>query len=247
MLSSSKEAFFICAIFKLMKRQILLLNLSLILWACTTTNSPLEPREQNFKILSLGDRYTAGTGVCSTCSFPEQLRDSLSVNLENSTIELTVIAQSSWTSSDLINGIQNADLPNDFDLVTLLIGVNNQFQGVSFNVFMEDFDNLVARAIELANNNRGNILVISIFDYANTEFGQIFGGPMITEEITWYNTYIASYCQSNDLRYIDKQNLIFNGLVLPELIAEDGLHPSTLAYSNLVTTLLPVATTVLID
>ena len=81
-------------------------------------------------ILSLGDSYTIGESVCDTCSFPEQLKSSLvAEHTEQDEITLDVIARTGWTTTNLKNAIVSEDLSNDYDLVTLLIGVNNQFQG----------------------------------------------------------------------------------------------------------------------
>ncbi len=132
-------------------------------------------------------------------------------------------------------------------MVTLLIGVNNQFQGLPFSAFETDFNELVNASIALANGDSSNVVIISIPDYANTEFGQIFGGNAISEEITAYNLFIENYCITNNLNFIDAQYLIFDGLSEPELIASDGLHPSELAYSNLVSQILPLAYHILIE
>lgn len=207
-----------------------------------------QPTPQNYNILSLGDSYTKGQGVCETCGYPVQLRDSLITKFNTQdTFNLNVIAETGWNTSNLINAITNENPTNDYDLVTLLIGVNNQFQNRPFSLFEEEFPELVNIATALAKGQKENVIIISIPDYANTAFGQAFGGPIITEEITEYNTFIQNYCAQNNLNLTDAQNLIFEGLMNPELIAPDNLHPSELAYSNLVTQLLPIANEILME
>ena len=92
----------------------------------------------NYKYLALGDSYTYGEAVCDTCNFPSQLLDTLN-NDQNKIVTLLSIAQTGWTTTDLINELNSINPPSDFDLVTLLIGVNNQFQRIPFSVYEEEF------------------------------------------------------------------------------------------------------------
>ncbi len=193
----------------------------------------------NYKILSLGDSYTIGQSVCETCRFPEQLKDSLTYNIENSTFDLQIIAQTGWTTTSLINAIENINPPNDFDLVTLLIGVNNQYQGKPFFTYEQEFLELVATAIEKAGGDIAKLIVISIPDYAFTPFGN--GNASISQEIDQYNNYAKNYCIVNDISYVYITDITRYGLVNPELVASDNLHPSELAYSKFVERILPVA------
>ena len=230
-----------------MKRLFLILVLIATSIACNSEDDePIIPKTYN--ILSLGDSYTKGQNVCETCGYPVQLKDSLVTKFNREdTFNLKVIAETGWNTTDLINGIESENLINDYDLVTLLIGVNNQFQSRPFSLFEEEFPELVNKAIEFARGDRKNVIIISIPDYANTGFGQAFGGPIITEELTVYNAYINAYCTANNLSFVDAQNLIFDAQTNPELIAPDNLHPSELAYSNLVTQLLPLAYDILLE
>jgi len=218
------------------------------LLSCKSNDDTVPTQPQNYNILSLGDSYTVGQSVCETCGYPEQLKDSLATrfNIED-TFNLKVIAKTGWTTTNLIDAINEENLTFDYDLVTLLIGVNNQFQGGSFEIFEIEFNDLVNTSIALAKGNKNRVLIINIIDYANTGFGQAFGGPVITEELTAYNAYIQNYCNQNNLSLVDAQNLIFTAPTNPELIAPDDLHPSELAYSYLVTQLLPLANEILIE
>ena len=195
--------------------------------------------ESNFKLLSLGDSYTIGQSVCETCRFPEQLKDSLANNIENSAFELQIIAQTGWTTTNLINAINSNNPEKDFDLVTLLIGVNNQYQGRPFSLYEQEFPQLVDTAIEKANGNPEKVIVVSIPDYAYTPFGN--GNPTISEELDAYNDYAQNYCALNNITYVYITDITREGLDNPSLVASDGLHPSELAYSKFVERILPVA------
>ena len=195
--------------------------------------------ESNFKLLSLGDSYTIGQSVCETCRFPEQLKDSLDNNIENSSFELQIIAQTGWTTTNLINAINSNNPDNDFDLVTLLIGVNNQYQGRPFSLYEQEFPQLVNTAIEKANGNPEKVIVVSIPDYAYTPFGN--GNSTISQEIDAYNDYAQSYCALNNIAYVYITDITREGLDNPNLVASDGLHPSELAYSKFVERILPLA------
>ncbi|MFK7833602.1 MAG: SGNH/GDSL hydrolase family protein [Winogradskyella sp.] len=196
-----------------------------------------------YKILSLGDSYTIGQSVCETCRFPEQLKDSLiSIFPIEDTFSLSVIAQTGWTTTSLKNAIINENPANDHDLVTLLIGVNNQFQGRPFSLYEAEFPELVTTAITLAKNDKNNVIVVSIPDYAFTPFGQGTGNPTNTSlEIDQYNVFAESYCDAQNITFVNITDITRQGLTNTALVASDGLHPSELAYTRFVQRLLPIA------
>lgn len=197
---------------------------------------------ETFKILSLGDSYTIGQSVCNTCKFPEQLKDSLDNSIDNSEFELTVIAQTGWTTTDLIETVESINPSNDYDLVTLLIGVNNQFTNVPFEVYETEFASLVNKAKAYGTYNASNVIVVSIPDYAYTPFGQNFGDPDETStEIEMYNDFAETYCLENGISYVYITDITQLGLENTTLVATDGLHPSEVAYSLFAERLLPVA------
>jgi acyl-CoA thioesterase I len=193
--------------------------------------------------LALGDSYTIGQSVCETCRFPEQLKSGLKKSLPNDSFSLQIIAQTGWTTSNLISAI-NTSLPSsNFDLVTLLIGVNNQYQNKVFSVYEEEFPALVNRAIGFAKGDKSNLIVVSIPDYAYTPFGQ--GATNITTAINRYNDFAKLYCMQNNIKFIDITDITRLGLENTNLVASDGLHPSELAYAKFVERILPQAITVL--
>lgn len=196
----------------------------------------------NLNYLALGDSYTIGTSVCDTCNYPTQLIDSLALLTDpiyNSNLE--IIATSGWTTTDLLAAINSTTLSNDYDLVTLLIGVNNQFQGKSFSIYESEFNSLLSKAISVAGGRRSNVIVLSIPDYAFTTFGQNWGNPVTTSsQIDTYNAYAEAICTANDVSFLNITDISREGLSRTELVASDGLHLSSLAYSEMVSRLLPI-------
>lgn len=235
-----------------MKFFINILFLSILL-GCNSDDNPISPQGEeiividndpnNIRILALGDSYTSGHNVCDTCGFPEQLTDSLRLNLNpDYTYNLEVIAQLGLTTNNLLTLIDREGPNNNHDLVTLLTGVNNQYQNILFRTFFEEFPILVNKAILLAKNDPSNVIVISIPDYAYTPFGQAESDPAsISNEIDAYNEYIEFYCNEFGITFINITDITRLGLEQPELVTIDDLNPSELAYTKFVERILPVA------
>jgi len=210
----------------------------------------------NYKILSLGDSYTIGQSVCDECNFPVQLKDSLQTVLYNDTINVEIIAVTGWTTTALINSV-NPVLENDSpdnifkdnDLVTLLIGVNNQYQNRPFELYETEFPELVNKAISLTKSQSSNdLIVISIPDYAYTPFGQSGPNPSNTsQEIDMYNNFAENFCLENNINFINITDITRLGLINSDLVASDNLHPSELAYKKFVERIFPVAVEKLLD
>ena len=219
-----------------------LLLCSFIIISCTRNNvtpsiENIDLQEESngeiFNLLSLGDSYTIGQSVCETCRFPEQLKDSIISNFESEgNIDLNVIARTGWTTTNLINAILTENLSSNYDLVTLLIGVNNQFQGKPFSVYETEFPELINTAISKTKGDKNNLIVLSIPDYAYTPFGN--GDLNISTDIDKYNAFAQNYCSNNDIVFINITDITRMGLDNTALVASDGLHPSELAYSKFV-------------
>lgn len=199
---------------------------------------------RNLKYLALGDSYTIGQSVCETCRFPIQLQDSIKKHDASIGIFSTqIIATTGWTTSNLKAAIATQNPTNDFDIVTLLIGVNNQYQNKPFSLFEQEFPELIDTAIQKAKGKKENLIVVSIPDYAYTPFGQ--GSMAISQGIYQYNAYIENYCIQNNIKFVNITDITRQGLAQPNLVATDGLHPSTLAYSKFVERILPKALSII--
>lgn len=226
---------------------ILLLLISVVLLSCSneeiTVNQIPVNSIQNRTILALGDSYTIGQSVCQTCKFPEQLKDSLSKNLpSNYNFSLQVIAQTGWTTSNLIAEINTQNPTSNFDLVTLLIGVNNQYQNKPFSLYETEFPQLISKAIAFAKGNKSKVIVVSIPDYAYTPFGQgSSNSTTISTQIDQYNLFAKNYCDSNNISFVNITDITRLGLQQTNLVASDNLHPSEIAYSKFVERILPFA------
>ncbi|CAC9973833.1 SGNH/GDSL hydrolase family protein [Flavobacterium panici] len=207
-----------------------------------TTQIPTTPISKSVNYLALGDSYTIGQSVCETCRYPEQLKTSLKAIYPETSFSLKVIATTGWTTNNLLTAIKEQNPDSNYDLVTLLIGVNNQYQGRDFSIYEKEFPELVTKAIALAKGDKKNVVVLSIPDYAYTSFGMMFGtdGRMkITEEINKYNTFAENYCMINNITFVSITDITRNGLINTSLVASDGLHPSESAYAMFVERILP--------
>tara|TARA_R110002049_G_scaffold2846_4_gene23137 strand:- start:3678 stop:4412 length:735 start_codon:yes stop_codon:yes gene_type:complete len=206
----------------------------------TTIDNNLPEKESILKILSLGDSYTIGQSVCETCRFPNQLKDSLQKQLSiNTSLELEIIAQTGWTTSNLIEAIKDKNITEDYNLVTLLIGVNNQYTNKDFSIYKSEFPQLVKTSIKAVNNIKDKLIVVSIPDYAFTPFGK--GNKTISKEIDLYNNFAEEYCRENNITFVNITDITREGLSNSSLIAKDNLHPSKLAYTKFVERILPFA------
>ena len=211
-----------------------------IIWEFFSTidNSPA----QNIKLLALGDSYTIGQSVCTTCNFPQQLKQSLAAEYTaNDTFDLQIIAQTGWTTTDLKNAIATENPASDFDLVTLLIGVNNQVRNKPMSLYESEFAELVDSAISFAGGDASRLILMSIPDYTYTPYGRSFDSGNASSELLEYNNFAQQYGVTNGLAYVYITDITQNGLDNPDLVASDGLHPSDLAYSYFVERILPVA------
>ncbi|MFC7356446.1 SGNH/GDSL hydrolase family protein [Jejudonia soesokkakensis] len=185
----------------------------------------------HYSYLALGDSYTKGESVCDSCGFPSQLVDSLASKYDlRGTVKR--IAETGWTTTDLLSGIVDEQPESNYDLVTLLIGVNNQYQGKPFDLYTTEFPILLEKAINFAQNNKTNVIVLSIPDYAYTPYGEQSGNKAtISKELDAYNAFAKKICEERGVLYFDITELTRNGLHDKELVASDGLHPSEKAYS----------------
>ena len=211
-----------------------------------TTNNLLQPAAGNgvstsVDIISLGDSYTAGFGVSESERWPVLLADQLSTN--NIFVKkLDIVAKSGWTTKELLDGIETIELDQNYDLVSLLIGVNNQYQGNDLSIYQKDFERLVTRAIDFSDGNPNRVLVLSIPDYSVTEYAKLLDLdlPEIRSEIETYNREAEKICQQKGVVFCNITELSRLAGHDPTLTAPDGLHPSGAMYRQWVSKCYPL-------
>ena len=215
-----------------------------------TTQIPTTPLPNTINYLALGDSYTIGQSVCETCRYPEQLKANLKAIYPQTDFSLKIIATTGWTTSNLISAINTQNPDSSYDLVTLLIGVNNQYQHLNFSVYQKEFPQLLDKAIELAKGDKKNVLVLSIPDYAYTPFASNYvdeNRMKISNEINQYNSFAENTSISKGVAFISITDITRQGLSNSSLVASDGLHPSQNAYKMFVDRILPQVKMILQD
>lgn len=216
----------------------------------TTPTVPTLPVNKSIHYLALGDSYTIGQSVCETCRYPEQLKARLMPIYPITSFSLKVIARTGWTTTNLISSINSEKLEPNYDLVTLLIGVNNQFQHKDFGVYKNEFPELLQKAITLAKGDSKNVIVLSIPDYMYTSFGESYDKMKrdeISAEIDQYNAFAESFCKTKGVQFISITDITRQGLNNTSLVASDGLHPSETAYKLFVDRMFTQVKNILMD
>ena len=194
--------------------------------------------------LALGDSYTIGQSVSSENSFPVQLAKCIE-DTSKAELNVEIIATTGWTTSNLIDGIDYGTMRTSYDLVTLLIGVNNQYQGKLFSIYEKEFVILLERSIKLANNLKNNVIVVSIPDYAYTPFGQSGNPDKISSAINKYNKFAEDTAKKYGVLYVNITDITRQGLKDTDLVAGDNLHPSGKAYQKFSERICPKAVAIL--
>ncbi len=218
----------------MMNFKIAILLMVLASFSCGVSKKNSSSEKTTYKYLALGDSYTIGESVCSDCNYPKQLADSLNNILKEKT-SVKIIAKTGWTTTDLLSAIASENPSKDYDLVTLLIGVNNQYQGKPFSLYEEEFPKLLDMAIAFAKGKTKNVIVLSIPDYAFTPFGQKSGkGEKITSELMKYNAFAKKIANEKGVHFENITPITQKGLENQALVASDGLHPSAVAYKKFV-------------
>jgi len=179
--------------------------------------------------LALGDSYTIGEAVDAQQRWPAELVQRLrkaGVVIDGPRI----IATTGWTTDELAQGMDAASLAPAYDLVTLQIGVNNQYRGRTADDYRAQFTSLLARAIMLAGGRAAHVVVVSIPDWGVTRFAREQGRDpaIIAGELDAYNMIARDESHRAGARYVDITGI---SRAHPELVADDGLHPSAAQYA----------------
>lgn len=192
-------------------------------------------------VLALGDSYTIGESVNQDERWPVQLTETL--RLKGIKIaDPEIVARTGWTTDELDAGIRayNFERPG-YDLVSLQIGVNNQYRGRDTDNFRLELRSLIETAIGLAKGNRRSVLIISIPDWGTTPFAADRDRVKIAAEIDLFNSINREESLRYGVRYIDITEISRKALSDPLLIANDGLHPSGSMYSLWIEEIAPAA------
>ena len=185
----------------------------------------------NYTYLALGDSYTIGEQVPFAQNFPNQTIQLLK-KAGSAFYDAEIIAKTGWTTDELDAAIDAANISKPYDVVSLLIGVNNQYRGMPVKNFKIEFEHLLQRAIQFANNKPKHVFVLSIPDWGVTPFADGRDSRKIATEIDAYNTVCeasAKQFQANFINITVSQREDGNN---KEFLATDGLHPSGKEYKK---------------
>lgn len=194
------------------------------------------------RFLALGDSYTIGEGVAPQARWPAQLTTALRGN-GLAVAEPEIVAVTGWTTDELASGIERAAPAGPFDLVSLLIGVNDQYRGRSADAYRAGLLPLLRRAVDFAGDRPGRVLVVSIPDWGPTPFAAAEGRDPVTvgREIDRYNAVAERAARTARCPFVDVTRISRRAAARPALIAADGLHPAAPMYTLWLEALLPAA------
>lgn len=199
------------------------------------------------RYLALGDSYSIGEGIADAGRWPVQLAQRL--HAEGITLApVRILAQTGWTTGELAAAMDAAEPLGDWDFVSLLIGVNDQYRGLPLAGYAPAFDALLRRAIALAGHRAGRVLVLSIPDWGVTPFArsELRSPRRIAAELDAYNATAATCCDRLGVAFVDITGISGDCGDAADMLASDGLHPSAAQYARWVEAALPVARRLLI-
>lgn len=179
--------------------------------------------------LALGDSYTIGESVAENERWPVQLSKSLATS-GLGVASPQIIARTGWTTDELKAKIVAEKITKTYDLVSLLIGVNNQYRGRSVEQFRSEFIDLLETAIKFAGNKPERVFVVSIPDWGVTPFGGKGQNKIISEQIDLFNKVKKEETEKRGILFIDITPISRQAINDASLIAEDSLHPSGKMY-----------------
>lgn len=194
--------------------------------------------QKSLRYLALGDSYTIGEMVSPDCRWPYLLVERLkSRNI--TTDQPVVLAKTGWTTRDLINALDEAEIKIPLDLVSLLIGVNNQYQNLDLQNYQSEFSHLLHRAISFTNKGAQQVIVLSIPDWSVTPFANGKDKGKISALIDQFNEVNMVESQKANVHYFDITTISRQMGDDPTYLSEDYLHPSGKMYTLWVDLIFP--------
>ncbi len=216
-----------------MKVTYFLLSLALGCLACVSDSEPdgyvPSKAPDGLPFLSLGDSYTIGESVEESVRWSVQLADLL----RKEGIQVAspdIIARTGWTTAELTDAIKASKNEKKYDLVSLLIGVNNQYRGQSVERFRTEFKDLLQTSLTYAKGRKDRVFVLSIPDWGVSPFGATRDRSQISREIDQFNAVAEEESQKAGILYIDITPISRSGLGQADMFASDGLHFSGKMY-----------------
>ena len=189
-----------------------------------SNNNNGQPVVKSYSYLVLGDSYTIGQGIAAPGSYPIQTKNFLRA-AGKIISQVDIIAATGWTTSDLMNAINQRNPSPNYNVVSLLIGVNDQYSRRDTTGYRAGFTVLLQKAIYLAGNHPERVFVISIPDYSATPFAANSDTVMIRQQIDQFNAINKKVSSRYFVKYLDitpSSREARNDLTL---VASDGLHP----------------------
>ena len=196
------------------------------------------------RLLALGDSYTIGTGVTPEDRWVDRLVE----RLRNDGVDVgdpRIVAADGWTTGQLAGAVERRSLEPPFDLVTLLIGANDAYQGRPVEAFRSDFVALLERAVEFAGGDPTNVVVVTIPDYSVTPYCEAEDCEDHDERLAAYDRAVREAADAAGTRLVDVVDLSRDVAADPSLVAADGLHPSPVQHRRWMEEIYPVARAVL--
>jgi lysophospholipase L1-like esterase len=196
---------------------------------------PITGDKPVFSYIALGDSYTKGEDIPSEGSFPRQLEKRLISAGYTREKDVRVIAQTGWTCDNLYKSVQAAAIENNaYRLVTLLAGVNDQYQRIPIQFYPERFGLLVDEAIRIS-GNKDRVVILSIPDYSVTPFAKGSNTEKIASELKQYNDINRGIAENRGIKYVDITGISLKAKDDLSYLADDKLHPSAKMYEEWVT------------
>ena len=189
--------------------------------AATPTNPPAPSPAAGIRFLSLGDSYTIGQSVPAPDRWSVQLAQ-MAQNLQTPDI----IAQTGWTTGDLQQAIRTTNPAANYELVSLMIGVNNQFRGLPLATYRTEFRELLQTSIRLAGNRPTRVFVLSIPDWGRSPYAQRYDQARISQEIDQFNAAAQEESRLAGVAFVNITDLTRTAAGDPAQFAPDGLHYS---------------------